>query len=288
MQKRNLILSFIIALFLISLVSAAYGSYSSFSIADFLSNIDQTDMILVITFIISLAVLHFAAIRGFRGNKVTAGIVSGAGAFLITYGFYKWDFNIEGLFSNIGISSDLLSSILPILLLAGLIYLIYRFRSKTFWIVGLLAIGISFTDLIYEKGLLLLVGIVLVIIGLWIGRKKKLGMSGGYNYPTYTSSPPGRIKQFKNYWANKKKQNVQIREQAYQQKLDKRMQEKQRALQLKEHLRKQKEMDKARKQAYKENARKDAIAKEKAHAEAIKENAKRKTKQQTFEKGAGI
>ena len=178
MRKRVLL---ILNLFLINFVSAYYGSYSSFSLGDLLDAIEPSTMILGAVFIISFAFVNFSLLKVFKDkygepNKATAGVVAFVVSLLITYGINRTGFDFEGLFFNIGISSDLLYTIMPLILLAGLIYLTYKFRYKTLIVLGLLLIGVSFTDLIYSKGATILIGIVLLALGFfWMKRWKPSG-----------------------------------------------------------------------------------------------------------------
>ena len=59
---------------------------------------------------------------------------------------------------------------LPILS-AGLGYLTYKFRFKILIILGLLVIGISFIDWIYPKDATILIGIGLLVAGIWWMKK---------------------------------------------------------------------------------------------------------------------
>ncbi len=169
MQKGKLLFSFTIGLFLISFVSAYYGSYGSFSLSDLLDSIDSSTMILGAVFIISFALVNFALVRVFRDNKATAGIVAFVVSLLITYGINRTGFDFEGLFYNVGISEGFLYAVLPFVLLAGVIYLGIRFSFGTTLIgVGFLLIIISFTDFIYEKGIAIFIGVILILIGKYL------------------------------------------------------------------------------------------------------------------------
>ena len=170
MKKSLLIL--VMTLCLINFASAYYGSYGSFSLGDLLDSIDSSTMILGAVFIISFAVLNFALSRAFRDNRATAGVVAFVISLLITYGINKTGFNIEELFYGIGISSDFLYFILPILLLIGAIYLGTKVGFGIMLIIiGALFIIITFTDLIYAKGIMFLSGIISLIAGFFINKK---------------------------------------------------------------------------------------------------------------------
>jgi hypothetical protein len=174
MKKRNLLLTFVLGLVSINFVSAYYGSYNNFSLSGFLNNFDSQTILLIITFIISFALINLALVRVFRDNKATPGIISFSIALLITYGLNRTGFNLEGLFYNIGFSGGILNSFIPLILLGGIIFLIWKFKKNSLFIMGILLILISFTELIYEKGLTLIMGIILIGIGFWLYNKKEI------------------------------------------------------------------------------------------------------------------
>ncbi|GAI59004.1 unnamed protein product, partial [marine sediment metagenome] len=125
-------------------------------------------------------------------NKATAGIVSFVLALLMTWGINETGFDMEGLFFDIGISSDLLYTIIPILILAGLVLIIWKLRQKSWFVIGGLFILASF--FVYEKVITLTIGTILLAIG--IGKflfKKKPRVNN--RYPNYTTSRPNKIRQ---------------------------------------------------------------------------------------------
>jgi hypothetical protein len=185
-MKRGLILGLILGVTLISFVSAQYYSagYGSYSISDALNSIDSLTMILLLVFIISFAFLNFALSKYFQDNKAIAGIV----AFSISLGLVYWinsfginyyGFDLEyflfNLSDSIGISGELFYTLIPIILTIALIYFIWVFKiSKTFMVLGTLLILVSFTDLVYEKGIVLAIGIILLIVGIYFSKNKRI------------------------------------------------------------------------------------------------------------------
>ena len=195
-MKKSMLLILSI-LFSLSFISAYYGSYSSFSFSDLLNEIDSSTMILGTIFIISFALINFSLSKVFKDrygepNRAIAGILAFVISLLITWGINKTNFDIENLFYNIGFSEGFLYTILPLILIAGLIFL----ALKTSWgimlmIIGALLTAISFTNLIYEKGITLLIGIILLVAGIWLSRKKKRSMINSQDYPApkYNQQP---------------------------------------------------------------------------------------------------
>lgn len=143
------------------------------TISDLLNSIDETTLILYAVFIISFTLLFFSLNRVFKDNRSTSGIISAAIALLITYGVNKSGWDIQGFAFNLGISSDVLATIIPIILIAGIIFAIIKLKKDSLLVLGGLLIAVSF--FVYEQTLLITVGIILAIIWFFMkfGGKKK-------------------------------------------------------------------------------------------------------------------
>ena len=157
----------IIFIFLIPLVSAQ-------SISDVFSFIDAQTVFLLIAFGVFGLLLKVILDRFPAFHGTTAGIISVLLSLGMTWGINKW-INVNDLFSNLGLSNDLVVY-LPIALLILFIISLFIFKWKALFISGLLLILISFTDLVAEKETMLITGIVFVIISLiwWWKRRKKI------------------------------------------------------------------------------------------------------------------
>ncbi|MBA7608460.1 hypothetical protein ES703_15637 [subsurface metagenome] len=186
-MKRGL-LGLSLLVFLTQVVSAQFFSgYGGFSLGEFFDRVDPQTIILVLLFFIFFALIFYALSRIFKDrsgqpNKGIAGTIAFAATSLIIYGLYRTGFNFEGIFFNLGFSVGSLYPILTILFLiiAGL--LIWKLRFSGFLMIfGLFIILLTiFTDIFYEKGLVLIIGIVLLVIGLllWRGRRRRrMGIS---------------------------------------------------------------------------------------------------------------
>lgn len=160
MEKKGLYLFF--SILMIKLVNAA-------QLSDLLDSIDQSTVVLYATFIISFSLLFFSLGRLFKENKTPAGIVAAMLAFLLTYWVNKTGLDIEGFFYDIGISEEVLSFILPIVIIAGMIYVIMNFAKNSLFIFGGLFILASF--FVYEKTILIGIGIILIIARMFIPNK---------------------------------------------------------------------------------------------------------------------
>jgi len=141
-------------------------------LSDFLNTFDESMIILSAIFIVSFAIVFFALSKVlFKQNVAIAGIVAGVLAFLITYGINKTGFDFEGLFAGIGISSNVLMTIVPLMIIIGAIFLIIKLKKDSLFIFGGLLIVLSF--FVYAKAVLIIIAIVLIILGFVLPKKNK-------------------------------------------------------------------------------------------------------------------
>lgn len=208
MQKKSLLLILVLGIFLINFVSAQF--YGSFSITDLLYSIDPTVMTLAVLFIIIFAFSFFSLSRIFKSkygepNKAMAGVVALALSTLAVYWINRSDLDFESFFYDIGISSEILYIVLPIIILVGIIWLSRKIRFyNVLLILGALFIVVTFTNLIYEKGAAFVIGVVLIVIGLLLRRWKK-GKGGGKSRPWTFSGP-------RQEWVTKEKAQPRLEE----------------------------------------------------------------------------
>ena len=184
MQKRGLVLIFISLFLGITFVNFVSAQYYGSSLSNLLSSIDASTMILLLVLIISFAFINFSLSKSvFRDNKAIAGIIAfsislGIIYWINSYGISYYGIDIESIFYDLsyslGFSGDFLYTIIPIILLVGTIYFIWKFKiSKVSLVLGILLIIASFTDFIYEKGIVLIIGIILVIVGFLFSKKSE-------------------------------------------------------------------------------------------------------------------
>lgn len=178
MQKRGLLLSLILGVFLISFVSAQflgrfYGGY-----------FDESLFIYGGLFILFFALINFILGRTIFGeNQATKAVISLVISLFAVYGIStsNWGISTGNFYLGGFYFGEFWPSILTILLIAGIIYFIYKWGlGSVLMVLGLLLIGISLTDLVFEKGVVLIAGIILFVIGvfLWWRRKRRLQTSG--------------------------------------------------------------------------------------------------------------
>ncbi|MEK6828702.1 MAG: hypothetical protein AABY15_01125 [Nanoarchaeota archaeon] len=167
-MKLKEIALYLSSILLIPLISA------QFTVSEVFSYIDAQTIFLLVAFGVFGIVLKVILDRfpAFRGT--TAGIMSLLLSLGMTYGINKW-VGVNDLLPSIGISGDI-TVYLPIALLIIFLIALVVFRWKALIIAGLLLIVITlFTDLVYEKTIILTIGIVFMIIGLIWGLKSRVG-----------------------------------------------------------------------------------------------------------------
>jgi hypothetical protein len=171
-MKRGWLLSTAIILSAINFVSAYYYSYGNFSLGYFFDVFGAENLFLIGILIGSFALLNWALSRTIN-NKATSAVVAFIIALFITAGVYFSNFNFESLFYNLGISSDMLPAFL-FLFIAGLfIYLGFKFGfGSVVLFAGASLIAISFTNLVEEKGIIFVLGLILGCTGLWLFSKQ--------------------------------------------------------------------------------------------------------------------
>lgn len=144
-------------------------------VMDFLYFIDPETMILGLLFVIILAFTNFALGKTL-GNKSTSGVIAFCVALITVYGINKLNWDILSFSYRIGLTEKLLYTLVPLIILALIAYFIIRKGLRNVLIfIGILFIILSFTDWIYEKTILLIIGIVLLVLGIVLRfRKKKI------------------------------------------------------------------------------------------------------------------
>ena len=182
MQKKSWI--FLLGLASLNFVSAAYAG--TFNLRNLFYGIDGETIAILCIFIIFFAFLNFTLSKMFKGGGATAGVMAFATSVLATYGLTRTNFSPGNLFRGVGINIDNLTNIIPFIVLAIFIILGIKKDPETqrrkfklkrpLIILGTLFIAISFTNLVFEKGALLLMGIIMLVVGLLIGKKMPKGV----------------------------------------------------------------------------------------------------------------
>jgi len=201
MKRRGWIALFL-TLVSVNFVSAAV--YGSLSIGDALSAMDPSTMVLGVIFIIAALVINTGLSRAgpFRYNRMGSGIISISLALLIIWGINTFGWDYYSFFNGIlfFIPEGLVETIWPILFLLFLGITFWKFGKHALLILGVFLIAGSFFA--YESGILFFLGIALIVIWLlwlWKGKKKRSDLGGNYippeapaQGPTGDRGPPGQ------------------------------------------------------------------------------------------------
>lgn len=191
MKRGVFVLALLASLFLINFVNAQFfddygggGFFDGFgggriSLANFFDSLDPSTVVYGLLFFIlfTIFVLSLSRIKLFRDahgqpNTVAAGVVSFAISAMTVYYLYRSGYNLESFFYDLGFSVDLFSFLLTAVFILLAFVIIKRFKFAGFFIVsGLFVMFISiFTDLVYEKATAFLIGLVLFVIGIFLGK----------------------------------------------------------------------------------------------------------------------
>jgi len=184
-MKRGL-LGFPLLILLIQVISAQfYSGYGGFSLGEFFDRIDPQTIILVLLFLIFFALIFYALSRIFKDpygqpNKGIAGTIAFCISAIIIYGLYRTGFDLGSVFYDWGFSVGSLYPILAVVFLIVAFLLIWKLGFGRFLMTfGLFIILLTaFTEIFYEKGLVLIIGIVLLVVGLLLWRRSRRIIGG--------------------------------------------------------------------------------------------------------------
>ncbi len=143
---------------------------SAQGLSDILGSIDQSTVMLFAVFIISFALLFFSLNKVFKGNSAIAGIISVVLSFLIVYSINQTGFDVSGFFYGIGVPEGLFEVVIPILIIGASVLIIIKLKTNSLFIFGGVLIVLSIFA--YEKLVLIVVGVILLIVGFALMKKK--------------------------------------------------------------------------------------------------------------------
>ncbi len=141
------------------------GVFSSLNIGMYLD---------ALLFVAIFAIIYFALGKSiFHGNKPVSFIVSLCVSSFVIYGIFTTGFSFENLLYSMGISSDILPTILWMVGVVISLFLLKKFGFRNFIatffaLAGIFFVGISLLGIIYEQGAGLTLGIFLIILALII------------------------------------------------------------------------------------------------------------------------
>jgi hypothetical protein len=161
---KKSVLGILMALFSFSLVKAE-------SLSEMLDSLDESMVVYFSVFILCFVLFFFALNKFFKEkNRSFAGIIAGVLSFLVVWGVNKSGFDVQGIFLDLGIPQETLTTIISLIVLAGIIFLIVVLKKNSLFVIGgLLIVGSLF---VYAQAILMMVGIALVVIGLIVSFRK--------------------------------------------------------------------------------------------------------------------
>lgn len=155
---------------LLLLSAMSFASAQSGGLSELLNSIDEATLVLFAIFLIVFVLLFFSLKKMFKGDTTTSGIISVVLSLLITYGVNKTGFDLQGLFSNIGVSGEILSTALPIVIIGGIVFMIIKLAKNSLLAIGGLFILLSF--FVYAKTLLIVIGVILIVLRFTVFMKR--------------------------------------------------------------------------------------------------------------------
>lgn len=187
MKKKSLFLIF--GLLFINLVSAYPAT-----LQNLLDELDPSTAILGSLFLIFFLLINYVLSKTFKGQKGIAGIIAFILSFMIIYTINRSGFDYQNIyydiFYGIGLPSEVASTILPLLLLAAAIFIIWKFSFGTLLLVtGIFIFGYGLLGFAYERGITMIIGAVIAIIGFWIRNKKKHSVDSSTKKPLFEGRP---------------------------------------------------------------------------------------------------
>lgn len=181
------------------------------AISDMLSSIDPNTMLLGLLFIIFYVLINFSLSKVFKKERASSAIISLCVSLLAVYGLNRLNWDLSGVYLNLGLSEEFLYSVVPLIILGLAILGSFvkdsmtgrrKFRLyRLFFILGGFLILLSFFA--YEQTILFVAGIVLILIGLfllWRIKKKGTSLAPSANNPNRRDTLIKAAKQF-NTWA---------------------------------------------------------------------------------------
>lgn len=200
-MKKELFLGLIFILG-IGVISAYGGSFNNLSLTGLFSELNVSMYLNALLFLTLFAALYWLVGKSPLGeNRAVNWIVSLCLASFSLWGILRSGFSLQNLLYSLGISEDLLPTLLWIIGIAICVFLIIKFSFRKFlgilsMLAGATLIILSLLDMVYAKGAGIMIGAGLLLLGLILsksgsGRKvlgygisagKGIGKFGGWMY----------------------------------------------------------------------------------------------------------
>ena len=175
-MKRGYIFTFL-SLLSLSFASAYGGGYSSFGFSGLFSEFNISMYLNALLFVTLFAVIFFILKKSpFRDNSAVCWIISLCVASFGMWGIILSGFSFEDLIYSLGISSELIPTVLAMIGVAIAIFIIlkYGFRNflaTVFALLGALLVALSLFGVVYEQGAGILIGLGFLLLALILKKK---------------------------------------------------------------------------------------------------------------------
>jgi len=214
----------------INFVSASFH-YGGYSLSDILNTFDPSTVFLLTIFIIAFILIFWPLSKFFKESPSLAGIIAFVMSGSLIFEVNRRGFNFSGFFYNLGISEGILFTVMPLVLIIGIIFSGFKYGwGITLASIGGLLIGASFTDIIYSKVTAVTLGLILLGIGGWLWKRKRNRSPAGHfsralsqnynNYPNPSSSPNSPSSRNYNNYPHPQPQPPPIKKRKLQKKYD--------------------------------------------------------------------
>lgn len=141
-----------------------------------LNNLGSDFILLGLLFVIFFALINLALSKSMK-DKRTGSIIAVCVSLLIVYGISKANWDISGAVGSIGIGNNIIYTVLPLIIIAGLVFMVIKLKiALSLILIGTILVILSFSA--YKQGTLMAIGIIFIIAGIiiWITSKKKQGI----------------------------------------------------------------------------------------------------------------
>ncbi len=170
MQRGKILLAFILSSVLINFVSAQF--YGGTSLSNILYSIDNSTIVLGLIFLMAFALINFALMRAFKGNRAVSSTIAFSISLLIIWSVNRSGINFVNPFYGFFffLPTGFLENIWPLLLLALAIFMVVKMGFKkgigTLFIgIGALLLFLGTTGSNLDSGTSSAIGIILLIVG---------------------------------------------------------------------------------------------------------------------------
>ena len=176
----------LVSLLSLNFVSAlGFGGLGNFGFGSLFSSFNIELYLDALIFITIFAVIHFSLERSiFRENRAVSFVVSLCVSSFAMYGLLSTGFSVQEILYSLGLTQDILPTLLWMIAITILIFLLIKFGIRNtiailFGLLGTFLIAYSLIADFYNQGAAIAIGIISLIIALFIHKKTTSSMMKG-------------------------------------------------------------------------------------------------------------